>query len=455
MANAPKTMLDNSVDWDEFEIEEEEKLEFEDDSEPEDDPDYEDEEAPDNHVRFNDTFVLADKVQSALEYYREPTKGSRSLLVMNRRYRWITTEYHMQRLRKFEREGQIRADRRNNLRVLARKLKEEFDLRMSKGLIVHDTNLREIALNFNRELQIQNFGASHTWIQKFKKANRISSRHITSFVSKRSLRDREFIERNANEFVFNIRQQMDTIPLSAIVNADQSGILKELYTARTLAPTGCRTVECVVKSVSATTHSYTVLPMIFADGRLGTRLYVVLQEPHGQFPLRGHFTASNLVVDCHKSHMMTKQLMMNWLKECVINPDMPDKMLLIVDSWSSFKDHDSIQSLVPHGKTLVIRNIHPGATSKIQPLDVYFFLTFKGFVKRFTGYVSSNELEVKLHQRDNTLKMLSLVYNQFCAPRFQHFLLYSCEFEPGTLIKKDERNNHFTTLHIIYVALFL
>uniref|UniRef100_A0A914WMF2 Transposase n=1 Tax=Plectus sambesii TaxID=2011161 RepID=A0A914WMF2_9BILA len=228
MANALKTMLDNAVDWDEFETEDEEKLELEEDSEPEDDPDYEDEDAPENHVRFNNTFVPADKVQSAIEFFREPTKGSRPL-----------------------------------------------------------------------------------------------------------------------------------------------------------------------------------------------------HEPRGQFPQRGHFTASNLLIDCHKSHMMTKQLMMNWLKECVINPDMPDKMLLIVDSWSSFKDHDSIQTLVPHGKTLVIRNIPPGATSKIQPLDVYFFLTFKGFVKRFTGYVSNNELEIKLQQRDNILKMLSLAYNQFCAPRFQHFLQYS------------------------------
>lgn len=237
--------------------------------------------------------------------------------------------------------------------------------------------------------------------------------------------DRESVERNANDFVNDIRQLMNSIPLSAIVNADQSGVLKELHTARTLAATGCRTVECVVQSVSATTHSYTILPMISADGLLGSKLYVVLQEPHGQFPQQGHFTASNLVVDCHTSHMMTKELMMNWLTTCVLTENMPDRMLLIVDSWSSFKDHATIQSLAPRGKTLLIRNIPPGATSKIQPLDVYFFIVFKGYIKRFTNYVSSNQILLHLSKRDTILKMLSLIYNQFCAPQFRHFLQYS------------------------------
>jgi hypothetical protein len=154
-------------------------------------------------------------------------------------------------------------------------------------------------------------------------------------------------------------------------------------------------------------------------------LYVVLQEVNGHFPQQGHFTASNLVIDCHTSHMMTKRLMMNWLTACVFTPDMPHRMVLVVDSWSSFKDHAAIQSMVPNGKTLEIRNIPPGATSKIQPLDVYFFITFKGFMKRISGYVSSNELALLLYQRDNILEMLSLICNQFCAPRFQHFLQYS------------------------------
>jgi hypothetical protein len=321
--------------------------------------------------------------------------------------------------------GRIRADRQNNLRVLARKLKEEFDLRTSKGLILHDSNLQEIALNLNHDLQIPNFKATHNWIDKFKKGNQISSRHITSFVSKKNLRDREAIERSANNFVAEIRQLMTTIPLTAVVNADQSGILKELYTSRTLARTGCKNVECVVQNVSATTHSYTVLPVIYADGRLGRKLYVVLQEANGRFPIQGHYTASNLAIDCHTSHIMTKALMLKWLETCVLTADMPDKMLLIVDSWNSFKDHAAIQNVKPPGKTLEIRNIPPGATSMIQPLDVYFFIVFKGYIKRFTGYVSSNELDLRLSKRDTILKMLSLVYNQFCAPRFRPFLQYS------------------------------
>ena len=70
---------------------------------------------------------------------------------------------------------------------------------------------------------------------------------------------------------------------------------------------------------------------------------------------------------------MTKKLMIEWLKECVFVPDMPEKFLLILDSWTSFRDHETIQALVPEGKQVIIKNIPSGATCDIQPLDVFFF----------------------------------------------------------------------------------
>lgn len=79
-------------------------------------------------------------------------------------------------------------------------------------------------------------------------------------------------------------------------------------------------------------------------------LCVVLQEPGGKLPAKGHYAASNLVVFAHSSHIMTKELMKKWLKECVFTRDMPKVMLLVLDSWSPFKDHAEIQKLVPRRK---------------------------------------------------------------------------------------------------------
>lgn len=150
-----------------------------------------------------------------------------------------------------------------------------------------------------------------------------------------------------------------------------------MNSARSLAPLGVREVERVVQAVSDTTHSYTIMPMVYANGRLAPKLFVVLQESGGRFPAKFENQASNLSVHCHTSHIMTKELMKTWLRECLLNEDMPNELLLIVDSWSSFKDHHAIQSLVPVGKRLTIHNIPPKATSLIQPLDVFFFRVFK------------------------------------------------------------------------------
>ena len=107
------------------------------------------------------------------------------------------------------------------------------------------------------------------------------------------------------------------------------------------------------------------------------------------------------------------------------NDQTPNDLLLIVDSWTCFKDHETIQSLVPEGKRLTIRNIPPGATSIIQPLDVYFFRIFKDFIKRVHSFIMAYSSEFIIHHRENILKVLEVVWNQFCNPCFQPFLQYS------------------------------
>jgi hypothetical protein len=161
------------------------------------------------------------------------------------------------------------------------------------------------------------------------------------------------------------------------------------------------------KSVSSTQHCYTILPILKADGTLGDKLYLVLQEPGGEFPQKGHVMLDNLVVRAGSTHIMTKNLMLDWFKSCVFTPNSPSKQLVLVDSWSSFKDHASILATVPPGKTVTIRNIPESTTSFVQPLDIYFFHPFKDMVKRITSFVQSNDedIDFPVHLRDNRLKV--------------------------------------------------
>ncbi|GMS90872.1 hypothetical protein PENTCL1PPCAC_29549, partial [Pristionchus entomophagus] len=84
----------------------------------------------------------------------------------------------------------------------------------------------------------------------------------------------EEIKKAADAFVAVIREEMKSRPLNSIANADQSGFLKEMHSKRSLAPMGDRTVVRGVESKASLTHSYTVMPIVFADGSMGEKLYV-------------------------------------------------------------------------------------------------------------------------------------------------------------------------------------
>ncbi len=77
--------------------------------------------------------------------------------------------------------------------------------KMNRGIILHDVNLQAMARKINVALQIPNFNASLRWIQNFKADNRISSRHITKFVSRRSLTNKERTRQQADQFVANVK----------------------------------------------------------------------------------------------------------------------------------------------------------------------------------------------------------------------------------------------------------
>lgn len=313
----------------------------------------------------------------------------------------------------------------SRLKQLARLLRDEVTSKFAAGVTLHDVDIRNIALRINtQKTHVDGFKASGQWIQNFKRHAGICSRKITTFITKRNYRDQALVRASADDFVNDVKEELKSVSLSKVCNADQSGFLKELHTPRSLAPVGVKKVERIVQAVSATTHSYTIMPIVFADGHLADKLYIQLQEPNGRFPQRGHFRASNLYVTAGTSHIMTKQHLLDWVKNCVFEPSGQQSIYMIVDSWSSFTDHGSMQSVVPAGNQLEIRNIPPGATSLVQPLDLYFFRPFKQMVKRFTSHVQANDIPFVLYKRDNILKMISLVYGQFACGRFQRFLQY-------------------------------
>ena len=81
-----------------------------------------------------------------------------------------------------------------------------------------------------------------------------------------------------------------------------------MHSGITLVIESRRQVEYVVQSIFSTTHSYTIQPTIFADGKLLSPLYLVLKEPSGKFGIivqETIFQPINVFVAASKSGKLT------------------------------------------------------------------------------------------------------------------------------------------------------
>lgn len=81
-----------------------------------------------------------------------------------------------------------------------------------------------------------------------------------------------------------------------------------MHSGRTLSVEGEKQIQCLVQSISSTTHSYTIQPLISADGRLLSPLFMVLKERTGEFgPIVEEklFRPINVYVTASKSGKLT------------------------------------------------------------------------------------------------------------------------------------------------------
>ncbi|VDP52677.1 unnamed protein product [Heligmosomoides polygyrus] len=142
-------------------------------------------------------------------------------------------------------------------------------------------------------------------------------------------------------------------------------------------------VSRVVQSLSSLTHAYTAVSILYDDGRLGDKLFLILQEASGSVPQCGHWSAPNLLIVAGTGHVMTKQ---RFFRECVVGSSAAPLTIVLLDAGMG-SGVTNLVSEVPTGKELKLMTIPPGATSLYQPLDVYFFRLFKRFIRRIHEHV--------------------------------------------------------------------
>ena len=68
----------------------------------------------------------------------------------------------------------------------------------------------------------------------------------------------------------------------------------------------------------------------------------------------------------------------------------------------------------------------------IQPLDVYFNRQYKMIGRKLYEYVRLHSIDINLAQRNNIIKMNSLIHNQLSSKEFNTMIKYAW-YKPGYL----------------------
>ena len=135
---------------------------------------------------------------------------------------------------------------------------------------------------------IPRFKASNYFLRQFKHRYKITSRKITTFITRRDVSLDTVVRTRALEFVREVTDYVfaNVIDADMVLNTDQSRFEYEITSNRTLSMTGRKTTEATVASVVSATHSYTIQVLISMSGCLAKKLHICFREAGGKFGKR-------------------------------------------------------------------------------------------------------------------------------------------------------------------------
>lgn len=165
-------------------------------------------------------------------------------------------------------------------------------------LPVHGADLRRWALNAASAIGLQT-SVSASWLHEWKKRHGIVSRKVSQVWSTAKLEKAAETEAAAVEFRKLVLSKLGGRDPDMIMNIDQSGYQYEYFSERTLSFKGEHATPIAIRSMSRTTHSYTIQPTLSLSGKLQSPLFLCTQEPGGKMgPLvrESYFKPKNVAV---------------------------------------------------------------------------------------------------------------------------------------------------------------
>ncbi|PIC32824.1 hypothetical protein B9Z55_013019 [Caenorhabditis nigoni] len=254
-------------------------------------------------------------------------------------------------------------------------------------------------------------------VDTIKKRCSLVSRHVDGKISKRAVLRQSTTAQSIIDFKNNVVPRIrNQYAPDHIFNVDQTGIVLEETTKRTLAKRGTDKVFRVCQRDNPTRHSMTFNPCISADGKLTGKLFVTLYEPK---PPRSFRQMVAPFTDLHVTHstsgIMTTRLAEEWMEKCLL-PSIPDRSVLLLDSWHGFDKMKVLRAVAR--KNLEIVTFPPRTTGQLQPLDLFFNRQLKCFLRKLQDEIRLKHNDFTISVRNNLLKVARFTQNQFQAPRF-------------------------------------
>ena len=136
------------------------------------------------------------------------------------------------------------------------------------------------------------------------------------------------------------------------------------------------------------------------------------------------FEQKNVVITCSSSGKLTTSLVSYWLNKCLL-PSIDKECLLITDSWLEQNDEKLYDVAKSHKKNIKRIQIPQHVTSDIQPLDKYYNQKMENFIKKLYNRVALDEIDINMYERNNIIKLVSLVHSQLCSPIFHKMIQYA------------------------------
>ena len=279
-------IIDSVSECTSFEVESETTLDYNDDdafSDSEDenmDPDFD--ETENTGSLANQMNFTLEYMKKVIDYYDACDSNGR------KKHTWKSTKHQFkavpcqQHISRFRHYIEQHGTRREKMQIIDNFVYDKFEEARGNVLSVHDHDLKRWALQKAAEDSVLDFKASKHWLDTFKHRHKICSRKITKIVTRHQMADSSAINASADSSVAKVKREMSHYTPEEALNTAQAGIELEMYSTRTLSHKGENLTIARVRSKNATTHSYTIQPIITLVGQLLDPVFICLKELKGK-----------------------------------------------------------------------------------------------------------------------------------------------------------------------------